>query len=239
VVWPAALVDDGGWIDVLPGPKAFTIEPGYADEVTAVFDRRGHRFRAVESDGSVVLEADSAGPQVDALVAFINAATDRWAPDLEPIQVNSLVAAFDRVEVFNVRSRRRFRRLVAAVWGRMRDRAVSRTEERASSDDLHDVVLGQAASDAEELVAREQDSLPGLDIGVTRGMTDRGVWTWGVHAFLLTGRIVRQHLELLAYRRPGENNWTVVQSSESARARTEEVLRVWRARLDQRSDPPR
>ncbi|MCA0145959.1 hypothetical protein [Blastococcus sp. LR1] len=228
-VWPAVLVDDDGWVDVLPGPDAFDIEPGYAGEVVAVFDRRGHRFRAEDRAGAIVLVADSDGPDVEGLTDHLNAATARWAPDLPPLRGASLEAALDRARVFDRRTRRRPRPL-ASFSARLKDRAVPREERRSAEQRLWDAVLQQAVEEAEAMVSRYEAALPGLDIGVTRGLDDRGVWSWGVHAFLLDGTRVCESWELLAVRVAGERDWTTVQNSESALARTEAALRAWARR---------
>ncbi|RBY97178.1 hypothetical protein DQ237_06275 [Blastococcus sp. TF02-8] len=105
-----------------------------------------------------------------------------------------------------------------------------RREAEAAWRQVWGAVLQQASADAEELPARHEAALPGLDVGVTRGLTDRGTWTWGIHALLLDGTDVRQSWEVLATRTAGERDWTVAQSAESARARTEAALRAWARR---------
>ena len=227
-LWPVVMVDDSGWVSVAAGPGDLG-EPGYADEVIAAFDRAGRRFTARDGAGVIELVAASEAPDLAGLTQYLNEATARWAPDLAPLVAPPLISAFRRAHELDVGHQRRLRRMWSGYRFNRLDRRIGRLNIPARPQALLD-----AADDVAEALTRYGETLGiGLDVEVTDGRNERSVPTWGVLTFAITDRGIRQHWELLAYRRAGELSWTEVQTAQSVRGRTEAVLESWAARSAQ------
>jgi hypothetical protein len=224
-VWPVVLVDDGGWVEVLRSPGEFRVEPAYSDEVAAVFDRTARRFAARNVEDEVVLVPASDGPDLPGLLAAVAAASARWAPHLGPLRTSSALAAFDRAEVFG---RHRRRPVLATVRGWWADRWAGGAVDPYDQPDVRDL-LDEAARLVDDLQVRwaGTPASAGLDVAVSSGVVHPAVETWGVHAFLWDGHRAREHWELLAHRRPGARDWTVVRDAAEAVSRIEDAVRGW------------